>query len=124
MTIANVTVIQQMIGTLVIVVVVILALFRAVGQVRTVLTVLLAVLALLHYFLLLAISGDVDIRLLPFFIIESKYVPTVSSVESSLYPDIGQISLASIAFLWRRELRSLMTRWLKCGCSDSAVQSG
>lgn len=123
MTSADIMVIQQIVGVLIIVVVAILAFFRVTGQVRNVLTTLLATIALLHYVLLFALSASVEIRLFPFFIVESKYIPAVNSVESSLYPDIGQISVTSIAVLWRREIQSLLTRWFKCECSNSTDQA-
>ncbi|MEM0199444.1 MAG: hypothetical protein QXX72_04090 [Desulfurococcaceae archaeon] len=114
---------QQLVAVLILVVVVVFSLFKPTRTVKIALTILLVILALVNYALLLEMSNYVEIRILPFFVVESKYIEATGRYESTFYPDFSQLSIVSLLVMWRSEIAPLVRRWFKCECLDSSSEA-
>ncbi|MEM4570110.1 MAG: hypothetical protein QXE66_02250 [Desulfurococcaceae archaeon] len=112
---------QQLVAVLVLAVVVVFSLFKPTKTVKITLTILLVLLASVNYILLFEVSNYVEIRIFPFFILESKYIEATGRYESTFYLDFSQLSLVSLLVMWRREIAPLIRRWFKCECMDSTA---
>ncbi|MEM4436389.1 MAG: hypothetical protein QXO22_05495 [Thermosphaera sp.] len=123
-TLANTSVyfLQALAGALIIALLAFLVLFGSRGFRRYIVTWMIIVLIILHYSIVLVVSGIAKVTILPLVIIEHD------SYGGSIYPDYGQLAVLVLIILWRKEVFNTITsfskRLMQSGGSGESPQAG
>jgi glucan phosphoethanolaminetransferase (alkaline phosphatase superfamily) len=108
----DVLVIQQLVAILVVVALVAASLLEVTRFTKLLLSILLVVVAILHYIIIIKLLGYVDVVIYPLFIVEKAFIQSIEAREGALYIDLGQVSIISLAIIWRKEVARLIKRAL------------
>jgi len=106
-------------GLLIVLLLVVASIFELKGLVRVFFTLLSIIFVSIHYSIIYYMTAFEAIHLYPFIIVEE------TATGGSISIDIGQLVIASLIILWRREIAGLLRRSPShAGSAPSSTEEG